>query len=51
MQLNLKVYNTMTLQKEQFQTRVPGKVTMFVCGPTVQSYFMSDMPGHIRSTT
>src|SRR5262245_28106640 len=31
----LRVYNTLTRQKENFETVVPGKVTMYVCGPTV----------------
>jgi cysteinyl-tRNA synthetase len=31
----LKVYNTMTRQKEPFETLEPGKVRMYVCGPTV----------------
>src|SRR6476469_2897352 len=31
----LRVYNTLTRQKEDFQTVVPGKVGMYVCGPTV----------------
>src|SRR5437868_4003373 len=31
----LRVYNTLTRQKEPFQTVQPGKVTMYVCGPTV----------------
>jgi cysteinyl-tRNA synthetase len=31
----LRVYNTLTRQKESFQTVQPGKVTMYVCGPTV----------------
>jgi cysteinyl-tRNA synthetase len=35
MQNNLRVYNTLTRQKEPFKTVVPGKVTMYVCGPTV----------------
>ncbi|MBI2805593.1 MAG: cysteine--tRNA ligase [Planctomycetes bacterium] len=32
---NLRVYNTLTKQKEPFKTVVPGKVSMYVCGPTV----------------
>src|SRR5271155_5191431 len=48
MQYDLRVFNTMSLQKEQFQTRVPGKVTMFVCGPTVQGYAHV---GHARTNT
>src|SRR5262249_33834487 len=31
----LQVYNTLTRQKEPFQTVEPGKVGMYVCGPTV----------------
>jgi cysteinyl-tRNA synthetase len=33
----LRVYNTLTRTKEPFQTVVPGKVGMYVCGPTVYS--------------
>jgi len=35
MAANLKVYNTLTRKKEDFQTIEPGKVRMYVCGPTV----------------
>jgi cysteinyl-tRNA synthetase len=31
----LKIYNTMTRKKEEFTTIEPGKVRMYVCGPTV----------------
>lgn len=31
----LRIYNTLSRQKEEFQTLEPGKVTMYVCGPTV----------------
>src|SRR5262245_483236 len=31
----LRVYNTLTRQKEPFQTVRPGRVGMYVCGPTV----------------
>src|SRR5215831_13960425 len=31
----LRVYNTLTRQKEDFQTVRPGQVGMYVCGPTV----------------
>jgi cysteinyl-tRNA synthetase len=31
----LRVYNTLTRQKEPFQTVRPGKVGMYLCGPTV----------------
>src|SRR5690349_22455618 len=33
--MSLRVYNTLTRQKEEFQTLHPGKVGMYVCGPTV----------------
>src|SRR5205085_12667911 len=35
MEHNLRVYNTLSRQKEPFKTVVPGKVGMYVCGPTV----------------
>jgi len=31
----LRVYNTLTRKKEDFQTLEPGAVRMYVCGPTV----------------
>src|SRR5437660_7098607 len=31
----LQVYNTLTKKKEPFKTVVPGKVGMYLCGPTV----------------
>jgi cysteinyl-tRNA synthetase len=31
----LRIYNTLSRQKEDLQTIEPGKVTMYVCGPTV----------------
>jgi len=42
----LKVYNTLTNQKEKFETVEPGRVKMYVCGLTVQNY---SHIGHIRS--
>src|SRR5262249_13693769 len=33
--MSLRVYNTLTRQKEPFQTVQPRKVGMYVCGPTV----------------
>ena len=33
--MGLKIYNTMSRKKEDFQTLEPGKVRMYVCGPTV----------------
>ncbi len=34
----MKVYNTLTKQKEEFIPLVPGKVSMYVCGPTVYNF-------------
>jgi cysteinyl-tRNA synthetase len=34
----LKLYNTLTRQQENFQPADPGRVTMYVCGPTVYNY-------------
>ncbi len=34
----LTVYNTLSKTKEKFQTIEPGKVKMYVCGPTVYDY-------------
>lgn len=39
--MTLRVYNTLTRRKEAFQTAVPGKVGMYLCGPTVYK------PAHI----
>jgi cysteinyl-tRNA synthetase len=38
---SLRVYNTLTRQKEEFKPVHPGKVAMYVCGPTVYK------PSHI----
>lgn len=34
----LRVYNTKTRQKENFQPIIPDTVSMYVCGPTVYNY-------------
>ena len=34
----MQLYNTKTRRKEQFTPAAPGRVTMYVCGPTVYSY-------------
>src|SRR5947209_10619647 len=39
--MTLHVYNTLTRQKEDFRTVRPGRVGMYVCGPTVYK------PSHI----
>lgn len=36
--MTLKIYNTLTRQKETFRSIEPGKVKMYVCGPTVYDY-------------
>ncbi|MDQ6834296.1 MAG: class I tRNA ligase family protein, partial [Chloroflexota bacterium] len=33
--MTLRVYNTLTREEESFETIEPGKVRMYVCGPTV----------------
>ena len=35
----MKIYNTMTRQKEEFVPVTPGKVGIYACGPTVYNYF------------
>lgn len=35
--MSLKIYNTLTREKETFETIVPDYVGMYVCGPTVYS--------------
>ena len=34
----MKLYNTMTMKKEEFVPLEPGKVKMYACGPTVYNY-------------
>jgi len=35
----MKIYNTMTREKEEFIPLKPGEVSMYVCGPTVYNFF------------
>lgn len=35
----MKLYNTLTRNKEEFQPVRPGEVMMYSCGPTVYNYF------------
>ncbi len=35
----MKLYNTLTRQKEEFKEIKPGTVTMYACGPTVYNLF------------
>ena len=39
--MTLRVYNTLTRTKEPFETVEPGRVGMYLCGPTVYK------PAHI----
>lgn len=43
----MKLYNTLTKQKEEFVPITPGQVKMYVCGPTVYNYIHI---GNARST-
>ena len=45
--MTLHVYNTLTRRKEPFETLEPGKVSMYVCGPTV---YDKAHVGHAMST-
>ena len=35
----MKLYNTLSRKKEEFTPITPGKVKMYVCGPSVYNYF------------
>ena len=35
----MKLYNTLTREKEEFKPIEEGKVKMYSCGPTVYNYF------------
>ena len=35
----MRIYNSLTREKEEFVPIVPGEVKMYVCGPTVYNYF------------
>ncbi|HNQ43304.1 MAG TPA: cysteine--tRNA ligase [Candidatus Cloacimonadota bacterium] len=35
----MKIYNTQTRTKEEFVPLIPGKVSLYACGPTVYNYF------------
>lgn len=36
--MSIRVYNTLSRSKEEFVTREPGSVAMYVCGPTVYNH-------------
>ncbi len=35
----MQIYNTMTRKKEELVPQVPGKISMYACGPTVYNFF------------
>ncbi len=35
----MQIYNTMTRKKEELVPLVPGRISMYACGPTVYNYF------------
>ncbi|ENZ00793.1 cysteinyl-tRNA synthetase [Clostridium thermobutyricum] len=35
----MRLYNTLTRQKEEFKPIKPGEIKMYVCGPTVYNFF------------
>ena len=35
----MKLFNSLSRQKEEFTTIEPGKVKMYACGPTVYNFF------------
>lgn len=39
----MEIYNTLTKRKEEFKPLEPGKVKMYVCGPTVYIIFILEM--------
>ncbi|XP_058763827.1 cysteine--tRNA ligase 2, cytoplasmic-like [Vicia villosa] len=45
--VELRIYNTMTNEKEIFATKEPGKVSMYVCGITAYDY---SHLGHARAS-
>ena len=49
--MSLRIFNTLSRNVEEFHPRIPGKVSMYTCGPTVyrdahignlRSYLMAD---------
>ena len=34
----MKIFNTASMRKEEFVPITPGKITMYVCGPTVYNF-------------
>lgn len=42
--MSIQIYNTLSKRKEEFKPLEPGKVKMYVCGPTVYNRSISEMP-------
>ena len=36
--MSIRLYNTLSREKQEFEPLDPGRVTMYVCGPTVYNY-------------
>jgi len=47
----IRIFNTETRSKEELKTIEPGKVKMYVCGPTVYNFFTWATPAHSSHTT
>lgn len=48
----MKIYNTLSKQKEEFESLNPGKVGMYTCGPTVYGYVhIGNIRAYILSDT
>jgi len=45
---SLKIYNSYTRQKENFEPITPGHVGMYVCGPTVSGE-NADRPSAVKA--
>ena len=40
----MEIYNTLTKRKEEFKPLEPGKVKIYVCGPTVYNSYWKCTP-------
>ncbi|MDH3942189.1 MAG: cysteine--tRNA ligase, partial [Xanthomonadales bacterium] len=36
--MTIRLYNTLSREKQLFEPQDPGRVTMYACGPTVYNY-------------
>ena len=44
----MKIYNTLTRQKEELVTLEPGVARIYACGPTVYNFIRTCQPLHSR---